>query len=137
MNIRTFLGIDYGLKRVGVAVGNTLTGNAEPLSIIQRKDDEQVIKAIQQLIREWQISTLIVGVPRHPDGTAHEMTAQCLNFIAQLRAAFGIAVVEVDERYTSAVTTTKTTRKANGQVRSVAQDDQAAAIILKQYLNDL
>ena len=137
MRIDTILGIDYGLKRVGIAVGNTLTRSAEPLSIIQRTDDEQVIRAIEKICREWQVRTLAVGVPRHPDGTEHEMTALCLAFIEQLKTALPTTVLEVDERYTSAVIAPKSIRKANGKIRSAEQDDQAAAVILNQYLSNL
>lgn len=137
MSIKTILGIDYGLKRVGVAVGNTLTRNAEPLSIIQRTDDAQVIRAIEKLIREWQVQVLAVGVPRHPDGTAHEMTQSCLEFIEQLKQLPAISIAEVDERYTSAVITPKSVRKSNGKIRAAEQDDQAAAVILNQYLSSI
>ena len=137
MSIETILGIDYGLKRVGIAVGNTLTHSAEPLTVIQRNDDAQVIRAIALLAREWQASTFAIGVPRHPDGTPHEMTAACLAFIAQLRDTLDKNIIEIDERYTSAVITPKITRKANGKVRSVIQDDQAAAVILQQHLSSL
>lgn len=137
MTIKTILGIDYGLRRVGVAVGNTLTRNAEPLSIIQRTDDTQVIRAIEKLIREWQVNILAVGVPRHPDGTAHEMTQACLDFVAQLKNLPAITIVEVDERYTSAVVSPKSVRKANGKIRAAEQDDKAAAVILNQYFSSI
>ncbi|TDR30826.1 Holliday junction resolvase RuvX [Hydromonas duriensis] len=136
MSIQTYIGIDYGLKRVGVAVGNTLTRHAEPLSVLQRIDDAQVIRAIEKLMREWQVQQLFVGVPRHPDGTAHDMTATCLAFIEQLRNILQVPVAEVDERYSSAVLRPKTTRSSNGKIRAAVQDDQAAALILQQYLNE-
>ena len=137
MSIETILGIDYGLKRVGIAVGNTMTRNAEPLTVIQRNDDTQVIHAITQLAREWQASSFAIGVPRHPDGPPHEMTAACLTFIDQLRNTSDINISEVDERYTSAVSAPRTTRKANGKILSAIQDDHAAAVILHQHLNTL
>ena len=137
MTVETILGIDYGLKRVGVATGNTLTHSAEPLMVIQRNDDTQVIRVIAEQVREWQANAVAIGVPRHPDGTSHEMTAACLTFIAQLRQTLNIKVIEVDERYTSAVIPSKTTRKANGKRRTAIQDDQAAAVILQQHLSNL
>ena len=133
--ITTVIGIDYGKKRVGIAVGNTLTRTAEPLKIIARTNDNQVIDEISQLIHEWQATALAIGIPRHPDDTAHPMTAACLSFAEQLRAHFNLPVIETDERYSSAVLPTKNKRHPNGDVRSVPQDDAAAAVILQQYFS--
>lgn len=132
--IQTVLGIDYGLKRVGVAVGNTLTKHAEPLHIVARQSDAQVITALSMLIKEWQVSEIAIGIPHQPDGTAHEMTHACEQFAEQLRAAFKLPVHPTDERYSSAVLTSKKKQLANGKIREVAQDDAAAAVILQQYL---
>ena len=132
----TVLGIDYGLKRVGVAVGNTLTRHAEPLTIIARVDDAQVLTQLQKLISEWQISAIAIGIPRQPDDTPHEMTAACEAFAEQLRLNFKLPVHPTDERYSSAVITQKNHRHANGIIRAVAQDDAAAAVILQQHLDN-
>ena len=132
----TVLGIDYGLKRVGVAVGNTLTRHAEPLTIIARVDDAQVLTQLQKLISEWQISAIAIGIPRQPDDTPHEMTVACEQFAEQLRLNFNLPVHPTDERYSSAVITQKNQRHASGKIRAVAQDDAAAAVILQQYLDN-
>ena len=132
--ITTVLGIDYGKKRVGIAVGNTLTRTAEPLKIIARENDRQVINEIGKLIKEWQATELAIGIPRHPDDTPHQMTTACLNFAQLLRAEFNLPVIETDERYSSAVLTTKNKRTSNGNIRTIPQDDEAAAVILQQYL---
>ena len=135
--VATVIGIDYGRKRVGVAVGNTLTKSAEPLLIIERSDDAQVIAAVKKLINEWQPNTIALGIPRQPDDTPHAMTAACLAFAAQLREVFNVLVVEVDERYSSAVLGTTNQRRADGKIRAVPQDDKAAAVILQQYLDSV
>lgn len=132
--IRTILGIDYGLKRVGLAIGNTLTNHAEPLSIIARQTDQQVIKALSQLIKEWQISEIAIGIPRQPDGAPHEMTTACEEFAKQLKNAFQLPIHPTDERYSSATLTKRTKCLANGEIRHVAQDDAAATVILQQHL---
>ena len=134
--ITTVLGIDYGKKRVGIAVGNTLTRSAEPLKIITRENDEQVLNEIGTLIKEWQATELAIGIPRHPDDTPHEMTKACLKFAQRLREELQLTVHETDERYSSAVLTTKNKRHANGNIRTAPQDDAAAAVILQQHLND-
>lgn len=81
---QTIIGIDYGLKRIGVAVGNTLTQHAEPLEIIPNTDFPSVLARLQRLIQEWQANALVLGLPRHPDGTAHTMTQACMDFHAQI-----------------------------------------------------
>ena len=134
--IKTVIGIDYGYKRVGVAIGNTLTQSAEPLCIITRENDAQVTQVIADQIKEWQACELAIGIPRHPDGTPHEMTQACLDFAQLLRQTLNMPIIEVDERYSSAVLTTKHKRDASGKTRSIAQDDAAAAVILQQYLQN-
>ncbi|GHA73776.1 putative pre-16S rRNA nuclease [Formosimonas limnophila] len=133
----TLLAIDYGKKRVGVAVGNNLTKSATPLSIITRQSDAQVLQAIKALVNEWQVSELVIGIPRQPDYTPHEMTAACEVFAQRLRDEFNVVVHEVDERYSSAVLMSQSKRRADGSVREVPQDDKAAAVILQQFLDEL
>lgn len=125
--METVLGFDFGLKRIGVAVGNTLVKQAQPLTIITAATNEAKFAAIATLMREWQPGLCIAGLPRHPDGTEHEMTVRCRRFANQLHGRFGIPVVLVDERYSSAVIP---------QQRGELVDDQAAAIILQQYFDE-
>lgn len=100
MSHGSVLAFDYGLKRVGVACGNSLLKQASPLSSIHAQGDQRFAK-IQQLIAEWQPYALVVGVPFHPDGAEHEVTAQARRFARQLHGRFGLPVHEVDERYSS------------------------------------
>ncbi len=95
------LAFDFGLKRTGVAIGNGLTGSAQPLRTMALVGDARWAH-IAKLIAEWEPDALVVGVPCHPDGAAHEMTAQCKKFARQLHGRHGLVVHEVDERYTSA-----------------------------------
>lgn len=125
--METVLGFDFGLKRIGVAVGNTLLKQAQPLTVIAAPANDAKFAAIAQLIKEWQPKTCVVGLPCHPDGAEHEMTVRCRRFANQLNGRFGVATVLVDERYSSAVIP---------QQRGQAIDAQAAAIILQQYFND-
>lgn len=120
----TILAFDYGEKRIGVAVGNTVTKTAEPLTIIQQKNQDERWKAIEQLIEEWQPQLLVVGLPKHPDGAEHEMTHRAKRFGNQLHGRFQKQVVWVDERYTSAI--------VDG-----GNDALAAQLILQQYLQSL
>lgn len=123
----TVLCFDFGLKRIGVAIGNTLIRQAQPLSIISAATNDAKFAEIGALIREWQPGLCVVGLPLHPDGAEHEMTVRCRRFANQLNGRFGVATALVDERYSSAVI---------AQKRGEAVDAQSAAIILQQYFND-
>lgn len=125
--METILGFDFGLKRIGVAVGNTLLKQAQPLTVIEQATNDAKFGAIANLIQEWQPARCIVGLPSHPDGTEHEMTVRCRRFANQLNGRFGVAVALVDERYSSAVISRQ---------RGQRIDAEAAAIILQQYFND-
>ncbi|MDP5009563.1 MAG: Holliday junction resolvase RuvX [Glaciimonas sp.] len=126
--METILAFDFGLKRVGVAVGNTLIKQAQPLKIIRAISNDAKFVEIAQLIKEWQPARCIVGLPLHPDGAPHEMSVRCRRFANQLQGRYGVETVLVDERYSSAVITHQ---------RGELIDDRAAAIILQQYFDDL
>lgn len=123
----TILGFDFGLKRIGVAVGNSILRQASPLTIITAATNEGKFSAIAKLVADWEPDIAIVGLPLHPDGAEHEMTVRCRRFANQLHGRYGLEVVLVDERYSSAVLT---------QARGEFIDDAAAAIILQQYFDD-
>lgn len=125
--METVLGFDFGLKRIGVAVGNTVIKQAQPLTIISAATNDEKFAAIETLVKEWQPTLCIVGLPKHPDGAEHEMTARCRRFANQLHGRFDVATVLVDERYSSAVIFHQ---------RGDRIDDRAAAIILQQYFDD-
>ena len=121
---KTILAFDFGEKRIGVAVGNTITKTAEALKIIQEKNQDEKLKAIEALIQEWQPQLLVVGLPTHPDGAEHKMTQKAKRFGNQLHGRFQKEVVWVDERYTSV-----SVQDGN--------DALAAQLILQQYLDTL
>ncbi|NCN69614.1 MAG: Holliday junction resolvase RuvX [Betaproteobacteria bacterium] len=126
-HLQTFLALDFGLKRTGFAVGNRLMRTAQPQGTIVAAGDARFDKVAQQL-KTWQPDALVVGVPFHPDGAAHENTLRARRFARQLHGRFNVPVYEVDERYTT------TEARANG-----ARDADAAAacIILEQFLRSL
>lgn len=125
--METLLGFDFGLKRIGVAVGNTILRQATPLTVIAEPTNDGKFAAIGALIDEWKPVRCVVGLPCHPDGTEHEMTVRCRRFANQLNGRFGVIPVLVDERYSSAVI---------AQRRGDVIDAQAAAIILQQYFDE-
>ena len=122
----TVMAFDYGTRRIGVAVGNTLTKAGQPLKIIAEPSEDMRFKAIQTLIKEWQPNRLVVGLPCHPDGTEHEMSAKARRFGNQLHGRFQLPVEWVDERYTSAVLEGDPDMRDN-------LDAESAALILEQY----
>jgi putative Holliday junction resolvase len=123
---RTYLAFDYGQRRVGVAVGNTLLGQARPLKTIAAEGDAR-FAAVAHLIAEWQPDALVVGVPLHPDGAPHDNTRRAQRFARQLHGRFRLAVHEVDERYTTTEALAEGARDA---------DAAAAAIILDQFFRN-
>ena len=125
--IRTYLAFDFGLKRVGVASGNTLTGTAQPLRTVAATGDAR-FAAIARLVDEWQPDALVVGVPFHPDGAEHENTLRARRFARQLHGRLRLDVHEVDERYT----TTEAHADGAGDL-----DAASAALILEQYLRSV
>ncbi len=125
--VAIILGFDFGIKRIGIAMGNTLTGLAQPLAVVKAIDNAARFEQIGNLIKEWRPARLVVGEPRHPDGAEHEMTLRCRRFANQLHGRFNLPVDLVDERYSSSVIPSK---------RGEIIDDKAAAIILQQYFDD-
>lgn len=123
---RCFLAFDYGSRRVGVASGNTLLGHARPLGTVDATGRTR-FDAIAALLREWQPVALVVGVPRHPDGTPHDNTERARRFARQLHGRFALPVHEVDERYT----TVEAIAAGAGDV-----DAASAALILEQFLRE-
>ncbi len=121
--MQTYLAFDFGEKRVGVATGNDFTKTAEALTTISYNNKDQLFEKIQVLIKEWQPKALVVGIPTHPDGNAHEMTAKAQRFANQLQGRFNLPVHRVDERYTSVSV-------ENGN------DAMAAQLILEQYFSE-
>ncbi len=125
--MQSFVAFDYGMKRTGAAYGTRMLGSARPLPTINAEGKSR-FTPMESLIRQWQPDALVVGVPYHPDGAAHENTTLALRFARQLRGRFGLPVFEVDERYST------TEALANG-----ARDADAASacIILEQFMRSL
>lgn len=126
-NLQTFLAVDFGLKRTGLAVGNRLLRQAQPLRTVRAEGDARFEKIALQ-IKEWQPDALVIGVPFHPDGAAHVNTLRARKFGRQMHGRFRLPVFEVDERYS--------TTEANS-VGAKDADAGAACIILDQFFRSL
>jgi len=125
--LQTFLALDFGLKRTGIAVGNRLLRTAQPQGTIHAEGDARFVKIAAQL-KQWQPDALVVGVPFHPDGAVHDNTARARRFARQLHGRFKLPVFEVDERYSTTEALADGARDA---------DAAAACIILEQFLRNL
>lgn len=124
---QTFLAFDFGVRRTGVASGNSLTRTATPQGSVVATAATR-LAAIELRVKAWQPDALVVGVPFHPDGAPHDNTARAQKFARQLRSRLGLQVFEVDERYST------TEALASGAPDT---DAASACIILEQFLRSL
>jgi putative Holliday junction resolvase len=124
---QTFLAFDFGMKRTGVATGNSLLRQAGALTTVAAEGDAR-FPPIARLIAQWQPDALVVGVPFHPDGAPHDNTRRAQRFARQLHGRFRLPVHEVDERYS-------TTEAVSSGAADV--DAASAAVILDQFLRTL
>jgi putative Holliday junction resolvase len=122
----TVMAFDYGTRRVGIAVGNSVTQAGQALRTITAPNLEALFYDIEGLVNEWQPDQLVVGRPVHPDGAEHEMTAKATRFGNQLHGRLKLPVNWVDERYTSAILENDPKMRDN-------LDAQSAVLILEQY----
>jgi putative Holliday junction resolvase len=126
----TVMAFDYGTRRVGVAVGNSVTGVGQALKTIAASSSDLLFRELEILLKEWQPDCLVVGKPLHPDGAEHEMTSKATRFGNQLHGRFNLPVEWVDERYSSVVLDGNTRMQDN-------LDAHSAALILEQYFSEL
>jgi putative Holliday junction resolvase len=130
----TALAFDFGTRRIGLAVGNSISGSSQALAPITADQDDVRFTLIAAQIKEWAPDQLVVGLPCHPDGAEHAMTAKARRFGNQLHGRFGLPVAWVDERYTSAVLENDPRFKGTDRGNKVASiDSESARLILEQY----
>lgn len=129
----TFLGFDFGERRIGVAVGQTLTATATPLAIVEAIDGRPPWMRIEALVEEWSPDAVVVGLPLNMDGSEQDMTARARRFGNQLRGRFSLEVHFADERLS---TREAHARPQAGRARRDGEprDDVAAQIILESWM---
>ncbi|MSQ53936.1 MAG: Holliday junction resolvase RuvX [Betaproteobacteria bacterium] len=137
---RTILAFDFGLKRVGVAVGEPALGTAHPLPGIVASGDA-LFAAVTLLLEEWHPAALVVGLPLGDQGEAHALTRSAQRFARQLEGRFRLPVTLVDERYTSVEAESRVRAAAGARTaarasRARSLDSHAAQLILEQYLGE-
>lgn len=135
---RTLLAFDFGLRRIGVAIGQEVTGSTRPLTTLQSKQQQPDWDGIARLLETWQPDALVIGVPYHMDGSEHEMTDAARRFGRQLHGRFRLPVFEMDERLSSyAAEAEWAEERAAGKRKKAAKgdiDQRAAQIILESWL---
>jgi putative Holliday junction resolvase len=132
----TLLAFDFGVRRIGVALGTTRLRSARALTTIESERNEARFAAIDALVAEWNPDRLVVGLPVHADGTPHDMTGRARRFARQLAARYRLPVVEVDERYTSELAASQLRAQGrSSRDERALRDAVAAQIILQAYLD--
>lgn len=131
---RRILALDYGRKRIGLALSDELRLTAQPLKTLARKNRADDVRRLREICREHGVARIIVGHPVHMTGEAGEMAEEAARFAARLKKELGIEVELLDERLTSweAKQTAAGTRSPRD--RRAPLDDVAAAILLREYL---
>ena len=134
------LAFDFGVKRIGVALGTLLgagrSGPARALTTIETEANDARFATIAALIAEWQPVRLLVGRPLNDDGTPHEMTARCERFANQLRGRFRLPVDDVDERFSSTeADASLRERGLSWRERKARVDAEAALVILQSWFD--
>lgn len=134
----TILAFDFGLRRIGVAVGQQVTASARPLAVVSNGEHGPDWTAIERLVREWQPARFIVGMPTSADGSPAEISVYVSGFIGDLER-YGLPIVTEDERYSSleASELLKAGRAKGlrGRIRKEMIDSAAAALIAERWLS--
>ena len=133
---RIVLAFDFGTRRIGVAVGNTLTRTAQPVATLAAASDDERFAAIAKVIGEWQPQGLVVGIPVHADGAPHAMTARAERFAVALGERFGLPVERADERHTTQLAQSSLTQARAGRRGRAERDAVAAQLILQGWLDE-
>lgn len=131
------LAFDFGLERIGVAVGEFESGQAHALAVLAGSRSDARWRAIGELIAQWQPVRIVVGLPVSLDGREHEMTRRCRRFANRLGGRFRLPVDLVDERLSSVAAGERLREAGYSSRQSRAKlDAAAAAVILQDYLDD-
>lgn len=133
----TLLAFDFGLRRIGIAVGQDVTASASPLGVVDNRDGEIDFAAIDRLVSEWRPARLVVGMPFNTDGSPGELDGPVKAFIAALDR-YGLPIATTDERYSS-IEAERVLKEARadgrrGRIDKASIDAAAAVLIAERYL---
>ena len=128
----TLIAFDFGMRRIGVAVGQTITASATPQPFLLAKAGKPRWESIAELIKKWSVTALVVGLPRNMDGTEQSITTSARQFADHLKSRFQLPVYLVDERLTTK--TAKSALAERGKLSKAVVDSYAAKLILEDWL---
>lgn len=132
---RTLLGFDYGTRKIGVAVGQELTGTSSPVTVLRHAGGDPDWAAIARLIEQWRPDGLVVGIPLNMDGSEQPMTSAARRFARRLAGRYGLPVHEADERLSSRAAADLIHEPGAGARSRRGLDEVAAHVILQTYMS--
>ncbi|WNQ13026.1 Holliday junction resolvase RuvX [Paenibacillus aurantius] len=131
------MGLDYGDKTIGVAVSDEMLWTAQGLEVIRRqKNEEQDMNRLKQIVKEYEVTEIVVGLPKNMNGSIGPRGEICMEFAERLREILSLPVHLWDERLTT-VSATRTLIEADvsRKKRKLVIDKMAAALILQNFLD--
>lgn len=137
MSHQTLIAFDFGTKSIGIAIGQSITVSARPLTAVKAQDGIPDWQQIEKLLKEWQPDLLVVGLPLNMDGTEQPLTARARKFANRLHGRFGIKVALQDERLST--TEARATLFQQGGYRALTKgqvDSQSAVVILESWFEN-
>ena len=133
----TILGFDFGEKRIGVAVGNTVTSQAQALTTLHVESNAARLCAVEKLVAEWQPASFVIGQPEHADGQPHDVAHLAKKFGHRLTEKFRLPVAYINETLSSVeASSILGARGVKGIAQRAEIDAVAAQVILQSYLDE-
>ena len=130
------LGFDYGLVRIGVSTGQTLTQTASPLTALPAKDGTPQWEEIEKLLAEWKPDVVVVGLPLHEDGTMSDMAERAKKFGQRIHGRFGVQVAFINEYHSTRQAREHLNYKGRAGDQDGKLDATAASVILERWLGE-
>jgi putative Holliday junction resolvase len=128
--VTRILAVDFGEKRIGLATADSPGGLATPRRMVPRRSDEAAVSEIERFCREEEVGTILVGVPRSPDGEESAIAPRIRSFADKLASVTGLPVVFHEETLTS----NEAARRLRGRRSRAGVDAEAAAVLLEDWL---
>jgi putative Holliday junction resolvase len=128
--VTRILAVDFGEKRIGLATADSPGGLATPRRMVPRRSDEAAASEIERFCREEEVGTILVGVPRSPDGEESAIAPRIRSFADKLASVTGLPVVFHEETLTS----NEAARRLRGRRSRAGVDAEAAAVLLEDWL---
>jgi putative Holliday junction resolvase len=130
------MAFDFGLRQIGVAIGNCLLGTTQPLRILKAKEGAPDWRAVEDLVNEWRPDLLLVGDPLNMDGSASELCQRARKFSRRLHGRLGLPVEMIDERLSSFEAKQNSREQGHrGNFKEQPIDSYAAELILQTWLS--